>query len=134
MPRFTKYIIVLLGIFLPFFSKAQSIPNNTKIDLPFQQLIAQQQAADSMALKKKHSLKKRKRCSKRNADTLLTKQYSCIIYTTDPSVLLKKGVIIQSTLPGFVTALATLAQIQAVAALPQVSFVKAPEVLEVHSN
>jgi minor extracellular serine protease Vpr len=126
--------LLVLLLCLVVVAKAQSSPNESKIDFPFRELIAQQKTADSLAKRKCRSLKKRKRGGKQSIDTLANKQYSCLIYTTDPSVLLKKGVLIQSTLPGFVTALATLAQMQAVAGLPQVSFIKAPDRLELHNN
>src|SRR5947209_6474276 len=100
-----KQAALFLSILFPFMLAAQTIKNANKIDLPFRILIEQQKALDP-ATKKKGKASN----PKKSANT--EKKYECIIYTKNPSVLRKKGITIQSELPTFVTALATLSQIE----------------------
>lgn len=67
----------------------------------------------------------------RNTGELL---YSCIIYTTEPDVLKKNGILVQSVLPKFVTALITLDDLDKLAALEQVREVKYPQTLSVNND
>ena len=69
--------------------------------------------------------------SSRNTGELL---YSCIIYTTEPDVLKKNGILVQSVLPKFVTALITLDDLDKLAALEQVREVKYPQTLSVNND
>lgn len=69
--------------------------------------------------------------SSRNTGELL---YSCIIYTTEPNVLKKNGIQVQSVLPKFVTALITLDDLDKLAALEQVREVKYPQTLSVNND
>ncbi len=69
--------------------------------------------------------------SSKNTGELL---YSCIIYTTEPDVLKKNGILVQSVLPKFVTALITLDDLDKLAALEQVREVKYPQTLSVNND
>jgi subtilisin family serine protease len=69
--------------------------------------------------------------SSKNTGELL---YSCIIYTTEPDVLKKNGIQVQSVLPKFVTALITLDDLDKLAALEQVREVKYPQTLSVNND
>ncbi|WP_207512975.1 hypothetical protein [Longitalea luteola] len=95
----------------------QTIPDN-KIDWPFRRLIAEQKRADSI-----------NQCS--NRDTLV-KKYDCIIHTTQPGALKKKGFTILAVSPRAVTARVTLTQLTIAAAMPEVKFIEAPEYLKMH--
>ncbi|MFY7965395.1 MAG: S8 family serine peptidase [Chitinophagaceae bacterium] len=55
--------------------------------------------------------------------------YMCIIYTTNPTALIKKGIVIQSVLPKFVTAWIQLHQITSIAAMEDVKYIDAPKVI-----
>ncbi len=61
-------------------------------------------------------------------------RYSCIVYTKNPQALRDSGIIINSVLPDFVTAIATLDQISMMAAMPEVSYVKAPKMIGLHND
>ncbi|THU38367.1 hypothetical protein FAM09_16975 [Niastella caeni] len=132
MPGLTKLAVLYLSCVFPFVLSAQNAQPENKIDLPFSILIAQQKSADSVSRKKGAHLKA---CfgKMRLVDTS-AKKYECIIYTSNPSVLRKVGIIVQSELTGFVTALATLQQIELAAAMKEVRFIKAPEHLDLHKN
>ena len=53
--------------------------------------------------------------------------YSCIIYTSEPEKLEKEGIIIQSKLPKFVTALVTIEDIEKLSLMPEVISVVASD-------
>jgi minor extracellular serine protease Vpr len=127
MPGNIKQAVLFLSILFPFMLSAQTIKNANKIDLPFRILIEQQKASDS-------ATKKKSKTSNPKKSPNTEKKYECIIYTKNPSVLRKKGITVQSELPAFVTALATLSQIEQVAAMPEVTFIEAPEQLKTHSK
>lgn len=132
MPRSVKQVVLLLSFLFPGMLLAQNTKTDNKIDLPFRILITQQKAADPIA-QKKSPKPKTTRNKSRSTDTS-QKKYDCTIYTKNPAVLRKKGIIVQTELPGFVTALATLQQIQWAATRPEVTFIKAPEYLQPHTN
>ena len=111
----------LCGLFL-FFTIAFFGQNNQKLALPFRYLQEQQ-------LNKKSS---------QNHATIFAKSvtahysaltekkeetFSCIIYTQHPEVVLANQIPLQSIQPTFSVARLTLAQINKVAALPEVTFV-----------
>jgi hypothetical protein len=127
MPGSIKQIVLFLSILFPFILSAQTIKNANKIDLPFRILIEQQKASDI-------ATKKKGKASSRKKPLITEKKYDCIIYTKSPSLLRKKGITIQSELPTFVTALATLSQMEQAAAMPEVTFIEAPEQLKTHSK
>jgi len=65
------------------------------------------------------------------SDTLI-KKVDCIIHTTKPEALKKKGIVVISVSSRAVTAVATPAQLLTAAAMPEVKFIEAPEYLKMH--
>ena len=55
------------------------------------------------------------------------KRYNCIVYTTNGRALRDSGIVVNSVLPTFATAWATLDQIQRLANMSAVKFVEAPQ-------
>ena len=124
--------MLFLSLLVFFILLAQHTKAQNKIDLPFQILIANQKMADSISQKKGPSKKIRGRKTP-PADTS-AKKYECIIYTGNAAALRKNGIVVQSELPRFVTAQATLKQIELAATLPEVSFIAAPDNLKMHNE
>ncbi|PKF74530.1 S8 family peptidase [Chryseobacterium sp. PMSZPI] len=60
--------------------------------------------------------------------------YSCIIYTKTPERLKADGVLVQSVLPGFATALVDIEDIEKILALPYVTAVMAPRIDRVNND
>lgn len=103
--RVPAMMIVLLLLFIPGSLLAQ----NNKIDPPLKLLLG----------------------SRSPADTLL-KKIDCIIHTTKPEALKKKGITVISVSPRAVTAVVTPAQLLIAADMPEVKFIEAPEYLKMH--
>jgi hypothetical protein len=112
-----KILLLLFTCLLPFRLLAQTNQAENKIALPFRILLARQKEINRSRI----------------SDTL-EKKYHCIIYTTNPAALRKKGIAIQSELPRFVTALATLKQIVMAAAMSEVSYIEAPDYLKPYND
>lgn len=132
MPSSIKKVIRSLALFFLFILLMQHAKTQNKIDLHFQILIANQKMADSISQKKGVSKKMSSR-KKPTADTS-AKKYECVIYTSNPASLRNMGIVVQSELPGFVTALATLKQIELAAAIAEVTFIEAPDSLKTHNK
>ncbi len=62
------------------------------------------------------------------------KMYSCIVYTDHPEELKRNGIIVQSTLPKFVTVLATLEDLQKMVEMPNVISILSPAFDELHND
>lgn len=60
--------------------------------------------------------------------------YSCIIYTNHPEKLKANGILVQSTLPKFVTALATIEDLEKMAEMKDVISIIAPDFDELHND
>ncbi|WP_312394804.1 S8/S53 family peptidase [Chryseobacterium sp.] len=60
--------------------------------------------------------------------------YSCIVYTKTPEKLKEDGILVQSQLPGFATALASIDDIEKLQNLPYVTSVMAPTFDELHND
>ncbi|WP_326980970.1 S8/S53 family peptidase [Chryseobacterium sp. MYb264] len=60
--------------------------------------------------------------------------YSCIVYTKTPEKLKEDGILVQSQLPGFVTALASIEDIEKLRQLPYVTSIMAPTFDELHND
>jgi minor extracellular serine protease Vpr len=61
-------------------------------------------------------------------------RYDCIVYTSDVAALRQSGVLVNSVLPGFVTAWATLDQITQLSRLSGVHYIAAPVMDELHND
>lgn len=110
-------LVLYLLCFIPGRLWAQANPNN-KIDWPFRRLIAEQKKADSV--------------NRSLPNDTLGKKYDCIIHTTQPEALKKKGIAVIAVSPRAVTARVTLNQLTIAAAMPEVKFIEAPEYLKMH--
>lgn len=64
---------------------------------------------------------------KATKDAPTEKGYDCIVYTKQAAALRKKGIKIYSELPDFVTAWATLRQIELMASMDEVRYIEAPK-------
>lgn len=60
--------------------------------------------------------------------------YSCIIYTKETEKLKSEGILVQSQLPGFATALVSIEDIEKLMQLPYVTSVMAPAFDELHND
>lgn len=60
--------------------------------------------------------------------------YSCLIYTKSPEKLKSDGILVQSQLPNFVTALVTVEDIEKLMQLPYVTSVMAPAFDQLHND
>lgn len=61
-------------------------------------------------------------------------RYDCIVYTNDVAAVRNNGVVVNSVLPKFVTAWATLAQIEQLSKLGTVNYVAAPVMDQLHND
>jgi subtilisin family serine protease len=61
-------------------------------------------------------------------------RYDCIVYTSDVAALRNRGVLVNSVLPNFVTAWATLDQIQQLSKLSTVNYIAAPVMDHLHND
>lgn len=59
------------------------------------------------------------------------KKYDCIVYTSNGKLLKDKGFVVNSILPTFVTASATLHEMLQMASMREVTYIDAPST---HSN
>jgi hypothetical protein len=121
-----KITILLVLLFFYTLPYAQNIKNEDKIDPVFGSLISTYKT-------KKIALNKKCLGSKPAAKGSVLKSelerriYDCIVYTKSAKTLKDKGIIVGSTLPTFVTARATLAQIEQMATMEEVTYIEAPE-------
>lgn len=122
-------------IFASFFylqGYTQNTKEEDKIAPAFRLLIEQNKITKTTA--KKKCIFKRKSMEKsatKNAES--EKVYDCIVYTKNSQVLRGKGIILNSILPTFVTAKATLLQILQMASMPEVTYVDAPSTNYIHT-
>ncbi len=128
--HFEKKLIISL-VFLSFSVTlfAQVVKPEDKLDIAFRYLLsAKDKLADTNALK---SIPPRFKIEPTEGfvpgKAIPEKRYDCIIYTKYAQSLKDSGIIIRSVLPTFVTAWVTLAQMEKLAVMPQVSFIEAPQ-------
>ena len=98
--------------------------DSSKLDPAFADLIASQKGHPSTS-SSHHKPQPAERRTTPNA--VPEKRYDCIVYTKQAGALRKKGVVIHSELPGFVTAWATLQQIEQMACMAEVTYIEAPK-------
>jgi subtilisin family serine protease len=111
----------LCGFFLLFITTLLA-QKNEKIALPFRYLQEEQLSKSSTTA----ALSPFSKSVTTRYSSLLDKKentFSCIIYTQHPEVLQANNILLQSIQPTFSVAWLTLAQINKVAALPEVTFV-----------
>ena len=123
--------IILAFVLLSNNGFSQNTMAEEKIDIVFRLLIDQQKQQDSAANKKSScSLKKPKLRTRKNAPA--QKNYECIIYTNNAQALRSKKIVINSELPGFVTAVVTLKQIIQISLMQEVTYIEASKTNMLH--
>lgn len=114
-----KYLLLGVMLLVSFSLLAQKKMQRDKIDPQFLQLI---DSAKNVKLKAGCPP-----ASKKKGQVSSPKQtYHCIIYTKNSAALRKQGVTLNSVLPNFATAVATLEQIQTISTHPDVTFIEFP--------
>lgn len=113
----TLFVIsfLLFALTLSIRSLAQDSLTNKKIDPFFIRLIERNTITKNTRKPQKCLLKKKKKQEK----------YECIVYTKNAAAIREKGIAVNSELPTFVTALATLSQIQEMALITDVTYIEA---------
>jgi minor extracellular serine protease Vpr len=119
--------ILILSIFLLIATncKAQENKTESKIDPAFQLLIKEHPEAKEIS-RKRCFLKKKGKVSTATNSGVNAVKYDCIVYTKNAQGLRNKGITINSVLPTFVTAKASLQQIQQMALMAEVSYIASP--------
>jgi len=124
-------IVSLLFFYMPDF--AQQSKMKEKIDPVFISLINQQNVKDSITAKKSYTRTARKAIEVETPKKVpVEKTYECIVYTKYATALREKGIVINSELPAFVTAVATLKQIEQMSGMSEVTYIKAPSINILH--
>ena len=119
---------VIFLILLPPRAHSQLTKPGDKIDIFFKTLIAQQKQEQGSSKKKTFPCF-RKKAAKSSSPV---KKFECIVYTKDAQLLRDKNITINSVLPSFVTAVATLKEIEMMSLLSSVSFIEAPQINMIH--
>jgi minor extracellular serine protease Vpr len=128
--KMTKHLFYLIVVFVQFPAFAQTRVATFKIDPVYRFLIdaantKTSKISDLPAFVKR--VQPTKGFSFPNSN--IEERYECVVYTRNAKELSDSGIIINSTLPTFVTAWATLDQISKMAAMPQVLYIEAPQTL-----
>lgn len=124
----------VLAVFLGFFS-CGLFSQVQKLDHRFEILLQNKEA-----LAKKRSIKELERPEmKLDKHLVVTSEgaknmYSCIIYTKTPEKLKGEGILVQSKLPTFATALVTIEDLEKLLQLPYVTSVMAPTFDELYND
>jgi minor extracellular serine protease Vpr len=116
------FFTIFILLFFCTWQYAQRIKNEDKIDPTLRSLLVQQKLQN----KKKwpsEKVKDSKRGTPKNAST--ARKFECIIYTKNAKALKDKGIVINSTLATFVTAIVTLEQIEQLASMDEVTYIEA---------
>ena len=126
-------LALVISISTYSFTRAQSGPGANKIDPVFRNIISRMRPNDcsQISAKKIAAPQRRKKTIIRQTPAP-EKRYDCVIYTKDAQRLREKGVVVNSVLPSFVTASATLCQILQLSALSYVSYIEAPRRDDLH--
>ena len=124
---------LLTLLFLLFFGMV--FGQYQKIDYKFETLIREskssvQNAAKLNNLAKELQLDQHLVVTAKGAQTM----YSCIVYTAHAEKLKANGILVQSTLPKFVTALATIEDLEKMAEMKDVISIIAPAFDELHND
>lgn len=123
------FTLLLLFSFGIFFGQYQ------KIDFKFETLIKESKNA-ALTTEKLTSLATNLQLDQHTVVTSKGAQtmYSCIVYTNNPEHLKSRGILVQSTLPKFVTALVTIADLEKMVQMKEVISIIAPEFDEVNND
>jgi subtilisin family serine protease len=123
------FLLLSLLAYLPGF--AQNGASENKIDPVFRRIIAQAKAGVTNTAAQRNFLphsgaEPTEGFVSGNASA--EKRYDCIVYTKNAQALLDNDIVVNSELPDFVTAWATLDQILQMAAMTDVRYIDAPRV------
>ncbi len=121
-------VIVAALFFIQLRATAQDIQME-KLAPYFRTLITEQQPKDE---KKKCGKRRAKKQKKMASTSKEETKYDVIVYTKNPAAIRAKGITVNSVLPTFVTAVATLDQVKLMAAMPDVTYVDAPGTDQLH--
>ena len=123
-------LCLVFACLLFFFTHSQNTVQKDKISPVFRSLIEENNI--SLRAPRRRCIFKKKQANKSVAEmNAIQKTYDCIVYTSNGNLLKEKGFIVNSILPTFVTASATLQQMLQMASLPEVTYIDAPST---HSN
>lgn len=128
---FRKLKLTITAVFIAAFITL-SAQEQSKFDRTFRVLYENKEAI-------KHTKKKVQIPSSNSLQEVSDKKtgevlYSCIIYTTDANALKQKGIQVQSILPKFVTALVSLDDLNTLAQMKSVTYVKSPKTLSANND
>ena len=132
--RLTAFI--LFAVFCCMHATAQRLPAAGKIDPVFKTILAAKKNGKDTLTNRILSphFKVEPVQGKVSGRSRSENRYTCIVYTKNPQALRDSGIIINSVLPTFVTAWVTLDQINMMAAMPEVSYIKAPRTAGLHND
>ncbi|MEO8412939.1 MAG: hypothetical protein ABI472_04740 [Ginsengibacter sp.] len=122
-------VILFVTLFFCVSCFSQNVKMEDKIDPAFTSLITKQKIkidTDSEYCASRTTAKTTHCGTSKNFRA--AEKYECIVYTKNAGLLRDKGIIVNSTLPTFVTALATLKQIVQMASMPEVTYIEAPKI------
>lgn len=115
------------------FASAQVKNMEDKIDPEFRNIIEKVNGKNCYRYFDASTSSKLKKNKVKIADTAADKKkYDCIVYTKNAKAIKEKGIIVNSVLPGFLTASATLCQIMQMASMPEVIKIEAPQINKAH--
>lgn len=124
----------VLTVFLGFFSyglfaQVQKLDHRFEILLQNKDALAKERTIKELE-QPEMKLDKHLVVTSKGAQTM----YSCIIYTKMPEKLKAEGILVQSKLPNFVTALVTIEDIERLLKFPYVTSIMAPTFDELHND
>lgn len=131
--QFKQFTALSTLFFLMFFSFF--FGQYQKMDYKFESLIKEsktgkQSAAQISAFAKGLQLDEQLVVTRKGPQQM----YSCIVYTTNAQLLRDNGFIVQSSLPKFVTVLATIDDLQRMANMEEIQSIVAPEFDGIHND
>ena len=131
-----KTCFLLTALFAFLYGSAQHVQYEQKIDPAFTTVLtARKNGKDTLVnknLSAHYRIEPTERLIAGNGERV--KRYDCIVYTKNAQALRDSGIVVNAVLPDFVTAWATLDQITKMAAMPDVSYVKAPNTISLQND
>ncbi|MEJ7769867.1 MAG: hypothetical protein WKF89_18760 [Chitinophagaceae bacterium] len=123
------FFVILTGDFMTL--SAQDKNMSGKIDPVLRKIIARAQPASCLSTIDTND--RHKSNPQPFADSAsIEKKYDCIVYTKNAKALRENGIVLNTVLPDFVTASATIRQILQMAEMPGVLKIEAPRIDREH--
>ena len=122
-----SFFIIAFTLFLQLELYSQNIDGESKIDPAFSYLIDKAKARISL-VDKVTSPYKLAPVEGVLINGKIERRYQCVVYTSNAKALHDSGIIVNSVLPTFATALVTLEQVQQMATMKDVTYIDAPEI------